>query len=113
MYKAVPGYDIHFLDNTGRISPGQIGNIVVKLPLPPGCFPTLWKNDRDYVKTYLSAYEGYYLTADARYLDDDGYLWIMSRTDDIINVAGHGSRPGRLRRSSPLTRMSQNVRSPG
>lgn len=95
--KPVPGYDIHVLDNTGReLPPGQIGNIVVKLPLPPGCFPTLWKNDRDYVKTYLSAYEGYYLTADAGYLDDNGYLWIMSRTDDIINVAGHRLSTGAM-----------------
>ena len=95
--KPVPGYDIHVLDNSGRdLPPGQIGNIVVRLPLPPGCFPTLWKNDRDYVKTYLSAYEGYYLTADAGYLDDDGYLWIMSRTDDIINVAGHRLSTGAI-----------------
>jgi propionyl-CoA synthetase len=95
--KPVPGYDIHVLDTSGRdLPPGQIGSIVVKLPLPPGCFPTLWKNDRDYVKTYLSAYEGYYLTADAGYLDDDGYLWIMSRTDDIINVAGHRLSTGAM-----------------
>jgi propionyl-CoA synthetase len=95
--KPVPGYDIHVLDNTGQdLPPGQIGNIVVKLPLPPGCFPTLWKNDRDYLKTYLSTYKGYYLTADAGYLDDDGYLWIMSRTDDIINVAGHRLSTGAM-----------------
>jgi propionyl-CoA synthetase len=88
--KPVPGYDIHVLDHAGRgLPPGQIGNIVVRLPLPPGCFPSLWKNDRDYVKTYLSEYPGFYETADAGYLDGDGYLWIMSRTDDIINVAGH------------------------
>ncbi|MGE5832358.1 MAG: AMP-binding enzyme, partial [Methanomicrobiales archaeon] len=68
---------------------GKIGNVVVRLPLPPGCFPTLWQNDRDFVRTYLADYPGYYATADAGYLDTDGYLWIMSRTDDIINVAGH------------------------
>jgi propionyl-CoA synthetase len=95
--KPVPGYDIHVLDNSGRdLPPRQIGNIVVRLPLPPGCFPTLWKNDRDYVRTYLSAYEGYYLTADAGYLDEEGYLWIMSRTDDIINVAGHRLSTGAM-----------------
>jgi len=68
----------------------------VRLPLPPGCFPTLWKNDRDSVKTYLSMYNGYYLTLDAGYLDDDGYLWIMSRTGDIINVAGHRLSTGAM-----------------
>ncbi|HXW99415.1 MAG TPA: AMP-binding protein, partial [Methanomicrobiales archaeon] len=95
--KPVPGYDIHVLDNEGKeLAPGQIGNIVVRLPLPPGCFPTLWKNDRDYVKTYLSEYPGFYETADAGYLDGDGYLWIMSRTDDIINVAGHRLSTGAM-----------------
>ncbi|HCQ02672.1 MAG TPA: propionyl-CoA synthetase, partial [Candidatus Latescibacteria bacterium] len=66
-----------------------IGNIAVKLPLPPGCLPTLWHNEAGYRQTYLDAYPGYYHTADAGYKDEDGYLWIMSRTDDIINVAGH------------------------
>jgi propionyl-CoA synthetase len=95
--RPVPGYDIHVMDGAGRdLPPGQIGNIVVKLPLPPGCFPTLWRNDRDYVKTYLSEYPGFYATADAGYLDDDGYLWIMSRTDDIINVAGHRLSTGAM-----------------
>ncbi|HUK38916.1 MAG TPA: propionyl-CoA synthetase [Methanomicrobiales archaeon] len=95
--KPVPGYDIHVLDNEGKeLAPGQIGNIVVRLPLPPGCFPTLWRNDRDYVKTYLSEYPGFYETADAGYLDEDGYLWIMSRTDDIINVAGHRLSTGAM-----------------
>jgi propionyl-CoA synthetase len=69
---------------------------VVRLPLPPGCFLTLWQNDRDYVKTYLSEYPGFYETADAGYLDADGYLWIMSRTDDIINVAGHRLSTGAM-----------------
>ena len=95
--KPVPGYDIHVIDNEGKeLAPGQIGNIVVRLPLPPGCFPTLWRNDRDYVKTYLSEYPGFYETADAGYLDEDGYLWIMSRTDDIINVAGHRLSTGAM-----------------
>jgi propionyl-CoA synthetase len=68
---------------------GDTGNVVIKLPLPPGCSPTLWNNDRGYQDTYLSAYPGYYLTADAGFKDEDGYLSIMSRTDDVINVAGH------------------------
>jgi propionyl-CoA synthetase len=88
--KPVPGFDIHVLGDDGRdVAPGQIGNIVIKLPLPPGCLPTLWHNNSGFMRSYLSAYPGYYLTADAGFKDEDGYLWIMSRTDDIINVAGH------------------------
>jgi len=87
---AVPGYDVRILDENGNeMPPGQIGRIMVKLPMPPGCLPTLWQNDERYVESYLSAQEGYYLTGDAGYKDEDGYLWIMSRIDDIINVAGH------------------------
>jgi propionyl-CoA synthetase len=87
---AVPGYDVRVISDTGDELPaGQIGNIVIKLPLPPGSLPTLWNNDEGYLKSYLSAAAGYYWTADAGYIDDDGYIWIMSRTDDIINVAGH------------------------
>jgi len=88
--KAVPGYDIRILDANGN-PPGfnQIGNVVIKLPLPPGCLPTLWNNDERYVSSYLSTFPGYYLTADAGFIDDDGYISIMGRTDDIINVAGH------------------------
>ncbi|MCZ6571419.1 MAG: propionyl-CoA synthetase [Deltaproteobacteria bacterium] len=88
--RAVPGYDVRVLDEHGTEVPaGTMGAIVVKLPLPPGCLPTLWNNDEGYRKSYLSRFEGFYETADAGYLDEDGYLWIMSRTDDIINVAGH------------------------
>jgi len=88
--KAVPGYDIHVLDEEGgEARPGHIGAIVLKLPLPPGCLPTLWQNDVGFVESYLARYPGAYLTGDAGYLDEDGYLFIMSRTDDIINVAGH------------------------
>ena len=88
--KAVPGYDIHVLDAAGApVEANQIGNVVVKLPLPPGCLPTLWNNDERYISSYLSAFPGYYLTADAGFIDDDGYISIMGRTDDIINVAGH------------------------
>ena len=88
--KAVPGYDVRILglDQVERPR-GEIGTIVVKLPLPPGCLPTLWKNDAGYERSYLSSHPGYYLTADAGYQDEDGYLYIMSRVDDIINVAGH------------------------
>jgi len=88
--KPVPGYDVQVLDYAGHPVPaGDIGSVVVKLPLPPGCLPTLWHNDQRYVDSYLSEYPGYYLTADAGFMDEDGYLFIMSRTDDIINVAGH------------------------
>ncbi len=70
--------------------------MVIKLPLPPGCSPTLWNNDKGFRETYLSAYPGYYLTADAGFKDEDGYLWIMSRTDDVINVAGHRLSTGAM-----------------
>jgi propionyl-CoA synthetase len=76
-------------DEGAEARAGETGNVVIKLPLPPGCLPTLWNNDAGYRASYLSAYPGYYLTADAGYRDEDGYLWIMSRTDDVINVAGH------------------------
>ena len=95
--KAVPGYDVRVLDDEGSEVPdNQIGNIAIKLPLPPGCLPTLWNKDAEYVASYLDAYPGYYKTADAGYKDEDGYLWIMSRTDDIINVAGHRLSTGAL-----------------
>ncbi len=88
--KASPGYNVQVLDEAGDpVPPGQTGNICVKLPLPPGCLPTLWNNDAGYIESYLSRYPGYYLTGDAGYADEDGYLYIMSRIDDIINVAGH------------------------
>jgi len=88
--KPVPGYDVQCLNERGEtISDDDIGNIVIKLPMPPGCLPTLWNNDERFKQSYLSAYSGYYLTGDAGYKDKDGYLWIMSRIDDIINVAGH------------------------
>ncbi len=87
---AVPGYNVQILDEQGDEMPsGEMGNISIKLPLPPGCLPTLWGNEARYRQAYLSRYEGYYLTGDAGYKDEDGYLWIMSRIDDVINVAGH------------------------
>jgi propionyl-CoA synthetase len=88
--KPVPGFDVRVLDLDGSEQPpNQIGDIVLKLPLPPGALPTLWHNDDGYHQTYLRAYKGYYLTSDAGFKDEDGYVFIMSRTDDIINVAGH------------------------
>ena len=87
---AVPGYDIQVLDDDGvELGPDEIGSVVIKLPLPPGTLPTLWNNDEGYIASYLSRYDGYYLTADAGFKDADGYISIMSRIDDIINVAGH------------------------
>ncbi len=87
---AVPGFDVRVLDDSAiEVAAGDTGTIAIKLPMPPGCLPTLWNNDDGFVDTYLRAFPGYYTTADAGFKDDDGYLWIMSRTDDIINVAGH------------------------
>ena len=95
--RAVPGYDVRVLGGDGREVPdGLTGSLVIKLPLPPGCLPTLWNNDSGFVQSYLSTYPGYYLTADAGYKDADGYLWVMSRTDDIINVAGHRLSTGAM-----------------
>ncbi|HEX6406284.1 MAG TPA: propionyl-CoA synthetase [Gemmatimonadales bacterium] len=94
---SVPGYDVRVLNDEGReVRAGDTGSVVIKLPLPPGCSPTLWNNDKGYRDTYLSAYPGYYLTADAGFKDEDGYLWIMSRTDDVINVAGHRLSTGAM-----------------
>jgi propionyl-CoA synthetase len=88
---------VQVLDDAGaQVTENQIGNIAIKLPLPPGCFPTLWHNDTGYLESYIHPYPGYYKTADAGYKDEDGYLWIMSRTDDIINVAGHRLSTGAL-----------------
>jgi len=93
----VPGWDVRVLDDGGReVAPGEHGNVVMKLPLAPGATPTLWNNDQGFRKTYLDTYPGYYLTADAGYKDEDGYLWIMGRTDDVINVAGHRLSTGRM-----------------
>lgn len=87
---AMPGYDVRIVDEAGtEIDDGEIGVIVIKLPLPPGCLPTLWQNDERFKSSYLQTFEGYYETADAGYKDEDGYLYVMARTDDIINVAGH------------------------
>jgi propionyl-CoA synthetase len=95
--KPVPGYDVRVLGEDGKELPcDQIGSLVIKLPLPPGCLPTLWNNDEGYLKSYLARFPGYYLTADAGYRDEEGFLWVMTRTDDIINVAGHRLSTGAL-----------------
>jgi propionyl-CoA synthetase len=95
--RAVPGYDIRILDEDGHeLEPGKIGSIVIRLPLPPGNLVSLWNNDRDFVRTYMETYPGYYLTGDAGYIDTERYLWIMSRTDDIINTAGHRLSTGAM-----------------
>ncbi|MEO9527405.1 MAG: AMP-binding protein, partial [Roseibium sp.] len=86
----MPGYDVQVLDDAGHpLGPNTLGNIVIKLPLPPGALPTLWNADERFFESYLADFPGYYKTADAGIIDDDGYLSIMARTDDIINVAGH------------------------
>jgi propionyl-CoA synthetase len=86
----MPGYAIDIVDEANKVQPAnKIGSIVVKLPLPPACFPTLWHQDERFKESYLAEFPGYYKTADAGYKDEDGYIYVMSRTDDIINVAGH------------------------
>jgi len=87
---AMPGYDIRILDDGGQeVPPGDLGAIAIKLPLPPGTLPTLWDADERFVRSYLAAFPGYYETGDAGMVDEDGYVSIMARTDDVINVAGH------------------------
>jgi propionyl-CoA synthetase len=87
---AMPGYDVRVVDESARpVGANKMGSIVIKLPLPPGCLPTLWQQDDRFRESYLDEFPGCYKTADAGFQDDDGYLYIMGRTDDIINVAGH------------------------
>ena len=94
---AVPGYDVQVLDGTGEaMEPGVEVSICIKLPMPPGTLPTLWGDDDRYVSSYLAAYPGYYLTGDGGYVDEDGYLYVMGRTDDVLNVAGHRLSTGAL-----------------
>ena len=95
--RPMPGYDVRVVDDAGHpVSAGTLGNVVIKLPMPPGCLPTLWNADARFRKAYLEEFPGYYKTADAGYLDEDGYLFIMSRTDDIINCAGHRLSTGAM-----------------
>jgi propionyl-CoA synthetase len=93
----VPGYDVRIVDGDGNeIKPGETGEIVVRLPLPPGCLPTLWRDDERYVESYLSQHPGFYITGDGGYRDADGYLYVMGRIDDVINVAGHRLSTGQM-----------------
>ncbi|MEM6668035.1 MAG: propionyl-CoA synthetase [Pseudomonadota bacterium] len=94
---AMPGYDVQILNEGGHpMAPGELGAICVKLPMPPGCLPTLWNAEERYLKSYLTAFPGYYETGDAGMMDEDGYLYIMARTDDVINVAGHRLSTGAM-----------------
>jgi propionyl-CoA synthetase len=93
----VPGYDVQVLDEFGEpLGPDAEGAICVRLPLPPGCLPTLWQDDARYVSGYLSAYPGWYVTGDGGHKDADGYVYVMGRTDDVINVAGHRLSTGSM-----------------
>jgi propionyl-CoA synthetase len=93
----VPGYDVQILDSSGaQVPAGSEGAIAIKLPLPPGTLPTLWCDDSRYVSSYLSTYDGYYLTGDGGFIDSDGYVYVMGRTDDVINVAGHRLSTGAM-----------------
>ena len=95
--KPAPGYDLRTLDSEGREVPaGTQGALVLKLPLPPGCAPTLWHAEQRYRDAYLSTFPGYYDTSDAGMIDEDGFAWVMGRTDDIINVAGHRLSTGSM-----------------
>jgi propionyl-CoA synthetase len=95
--RPVPGYDVRVLDENGsEVGPLVEGNIAIRLPLPPGALPTLWGDDERYVSAYLSAFPGFYATGDGGHVDEDGYLYVMGRTDDVINVAGHRLTTGSL-----------------
>ena len=93
----LPGFDVHILDDNGKSLPaGELGAIAIKLPLAPGTLPTLWNAEERFKKSYLTTFPGYYETGDAGYMDEDGYLYIMARTDDVINVAGHRLSTGAM-----------------
>ena len=93
----MPGYDVKILDNDGNELPrGELGAVVIKLPLPPGSLPTLWNAEERFKKSYLSTFPGFYETGDAGLIDNDGYVYIMARTDDVINVAGHRLSTGAM-----------------
>jgi len=95
--KAAPGWNLQVVDeNNTPVATGEIGALVAKLPLPPGTLPTLWNNDPGFLAAYLEEFPGYYKTADAGFIDDEGYVFVMSRTDDIINVAGHRLSTGAM-----------------
>ena len=93
----MPGYNLQVLDDEGKTcKPGETGNIVIHLPLPPSCLPTLWNDDERFKKSYLSQYPGYYFTGDEGIKDEDGYIFVMGRVDDVINVAGHRLSTGEM-----------------
>tara|TARA_A100001037_G_scaffold285819_1_gene293531 strand:- start:307 stop:2202 length:1896 start_codon:yes stop_codon:yes gene_type:complete len=96
--RAVPGYDIRILDpdTGGEVGRGELGAICIKLPMPPSCFPTLWNAPERYKEAYMEEYPGYYQTGDAGYVDEEDYIFVMTRTDDIINVAGHRLSTGAM-----------------
>ncbi|HEY6009403.1 MAG TPA: propionyl-CoA synthetase, partial [Geobacteraceae bacterium] len=95
--KPVPGFDVQILDPAGkRLGPKQEGLVVVKLPLPPGTLPTLWNADQRFLESYLKPYPGYYFTSDGGNIDEDGYVYVMGRVDDVINVAGHRLSTGEM-----------------
>ena len=94
---AMPGFEIDILGDNGEVLPaGELGAIAIKLPLPPSCLPTIWGADQVFIDKYLTTFPGYYESGDAGYCDVDGYLYIMARTDDVINVAGHRLSTGQL-----------------
>ncbi|QRZ60992.1 propionyl-CoA synthetase [Rothia sp. ZJ932] len=94
---AVPGYNLQVLDPLGEpVGSNEEGNLALKLPLPPGTLPTLWRNDERYRSSYLETFDGYYATGDSGYIDDDGYVYVMGRTDDVINVSGHRLSTGQM-----------------
>ncbi|OAH41105.1 propionate--CoA ligase [Dietzia cinnamea] len=94
---AVPGYDLHVLDGDGTpLPPGEEGNLAIKLPMAPGTLAGLWEDDERFVSSYMSVFEGYYSTGDGGYIDEDGYVFVMGRTDDVINVAGHRLSTGSM-----------------
>ena len=93
----VPGFDVQILNKHGQqVQSSETGSIVIKLPLPPGCLLTLWNDDESYQISYLSTFPGYYLTGDGGYKDNDGYVFVMGRMDDVINVAGHRLSTGEM-----------------
>ncbi len=95
--KAVPGYDVRILDEHGKeLGPNEEGNVVIKLPLPPGTLASLWRDDEKFIKSYMSNFQGYYETSDGGYIDEDGYVFVMGRMDDVINIAGHRLSTGAM-----------------
>jgi len=94
----VPGYDLHVVDPVSGedVPPGTTGDIVLRLPLPPGCLTTLWGDDQRFIDSYLVQYPGSYITGDGGFRDEDGYVYVMGRTDDVINVAGHRLSTGEM-----------------